>query len=141
VPIRRELRWLYPIDWPQISREVRFRRAGGRCQHCGRPHGAELRCLPDGRWFDNETGTWRDAAGAEAAWPDVVEATRIRRTRVVLAACHRNHDPSDNRPRNLVALCQRCHLLHDRHEHRRRARITVLLRRAIGDLFLGRYRI
>jgi len=124
-----------------IRREVRFRRAGGRCHHFGRLHGAQVRCLPDGRWFDDEAGTWRDAAGAEAAWPDVVEATRIRRIRVVLAACHRNHDPSDNGARNLVALCQRCHPAHDRAEHRRRARVTVLLRRALGDLLLGGYRI
>jgi hypothetical protein len=36
MPIKPELRWFYPIDWPQISRHVRFERAGGRCQGCGR---------------------------------------------------------------------------------------------------------
>lgn len=25
---------------------------------------------------------------------------------------------TDNRPENLAALCQRCHLLHDREQHR-----------------------
>ncbi|MET0527755.1 MAG: hypothetical protein ABW003_05310, partial [Microvirga sp.] len=24
------------IDWPQLSAEIRFRRAGGRCEACGR---------------------------------------------------------------------------------------------------------
>ena len=57
-----------------------------------------------------------------------------------LAACHRDHDPANNDPDNLAAWCQRCHLLHDRSEHQRRAAITVLLRRAMGDLFLGDYR-
>jgi hypothetical protein len=38
------------------------------------------------------------------------------------------------------ALCQRCHLLHDRPHHRVQARLTVLMRRALGDLFLGPYR-
>ena len=52
MPIRAEMRWFYPIDWPQISRHVRFERAGGVCQGCGRPHGEIIRCLPDGRWFD-----------------------------------------------------------------------------------------
>ncbi len=28
MPIRAEMRWFYPIDWPQISRHVRFERAG-----------------------------------------------------------------------------------------------------------------
>ena len=37
-------------------------------------------------------------------------------TKVFLAAAHLNHDPGDNRPRNLRAFCQRCHMLHDREE-------------------------
>ena len=41
MPINRELRWFYPIDWPEISRRVRFERAGGVCEGCGRPHGAD----------------------------------------------------------------------------------------------------
>ena len=53
MPINRELRWFYPIDWPEISRRVRFERAGGVCEGCGRPHGETVRCLPDGRWFDS----------------------------------------------------------------------------------------
>jgi hypothetical protein len=32
---------------------------------------------------------------------------QVRTTRVVLATAHRDHDPTNNRPRNLVALCQR----------------------------------
>jgi hypothetical protein len=31
MPIRAEMRWFYPIDWPQLSRHVRFERAGGIC--------------------------------------------------------------------------------------------------------------
>ena len=34
-------RYFYPIDWPQISHWVRFVRAKGCCQACGRPHGAD----------------------------------------------------------------------------------------------------
>jgi hypothetical protein len=41
--------------------------------------------------------------------------------------------------RNLKSLCQRCHLIHDRPRHLAQRRITYLLRRAIGDLFLGPY--
>lgn len=140
MPINRRYRWFYPIDWPQISRVVRFERAHGRCQHCGRPHGVRIRCLKDGRWFDEDTRSWRDGRGQPAAWPDIVEYAGVRMTRVVLAACHRDHDPTNNRPGNLLALCQRCHMLHDRAEHRRRFRITILMRRALGDLFLGTYR-
>jgi hypothetical protein len=58
---------------------------------------------------------------------------------VVLATAHLDHNPANNRPRNLKSLCQRCHLIHDRPPHLARRRITDLLRRALGDLFLGLY--
>jgi hypothetical protein len=63
----------------------------------------------------------------------------VRFTRVVLATAHRNHDTSDNSDANLAALCQRCHMLHDRPEHRRRRWLTLFSRKASGDLFRGPY--
>jgi len=42
MPIRPELRPLYPPHWRELSSHVRFERAGGRCQRCGRPHLARL---------------------------------------------------------------------------------------------------
>ncbi len=49
------------------------------------------------------------------------------------------HDPTNNDASNLAALCQRCHILHDKPEHLRRRRLTYLARRALGDLFTGPY--
>ena len=63
----------------------------------------------------------------------------VRTTRVVLAAAHRNHDTSDNRGVNLIAVCQRCHMNHDRPEHKRRRWRTLFRRKAAGDLFGGPY--
>jgi hypothetical protein len=139
MPIRRELRELYPAHWHALSRRVRFERAGGVCQGCGRPHGCTVRCLPDGRWFDPEQNTWRDRRGRSARWPDLEHLLQLRTTRVVLAAAHLDHDPTNNGLRNLRSLCQRCHLIHDRPYHLAQRRITYLLRRAAGDLFLGPY--
>jgi len=68
-----------------------------------------------------------------------VETAELRQTRVVLAAAHLDHDPRNNRQRNLKSLCQRCHMIHDRPHHLAQRRITYLLRRALGDLFLGPY--
>ncbi len=67
------------------------------------------------------------------------EAVRVRRTLVVLATAHLDHDPGNNAPRNLKSLCQRCHMIYDRPYHLARRRITYLLRQALGDLFLGPY--
>ena len=61
--------------------------------------------------------------------------------RVAVITGDRRGDRFDNRSRNLKAFCQRCHMLHDRPEHQRRRLLTLRMRKAIGDLFLGPYRI
>jgi len=55
------------------------------------------------------------------------------------AAITYTHDPTNNRPSNLKAFCQRCHMLHDRPEHQRRRWFTLFRRKALGDLYQGRY--
>jgi hypothetical protein len=143
MPIRRQYRWLYPIDWPQLSAAIRFGRAKGRCEQCRRPHGRLVFHLGDGRWWDDEAGTWRNGQGrallrfTQRAPSPNDEA--VRTTKVVLATAHLDHDPGNNTLRNLKAFCQRCHMLHDREEHRRRRHNAHRMRKALGDLFLGRY--
>ena len=63
MPIRPQFKWLYPIDWPQLSAVIRFQRAKGRCEECGRPHGREVQHLGDGRWWDDDKQTWRNGRG------------------------------------------------------------------------------
>jgi hypothetical protein len=60
-------------------------------------------------------------------------------TKVGLAAAHRDHDTANNAHGNFAAFCQRCHLIHDRPEHRRRGWCTLFRRKAQGDLFGGPY--
>lgn len=146
MPIRAEHRWLYPIDWPEISRIVRFKRAGGRCEHCRRPHGRHVAQLvgAEGVWWDGEILAWCDGRGRPLRrQPRFVTLDAIRMTRkpVYLATAHLNHDPTYSGPRwrNLAALCQRCHMIHDAAEHRRRRWWNAFRVRAIGDLFSGLY--
>jgi len=135
MPIMAEHRWLYPIDWPELSRLIRFGRANGRCEHCGRPHGARVFHLGDGRWWDADRRQWRDGRGRRIRAPGEGVAAIVRVTRVYIACAHLNHDPTDNAWRNLAALCQRCHMVHDAAEHRRRRWLNAFRRRALGDLF------
>ena len=143
MPIRREHRYFYPIDWKQLSAVIRFVRAGGRCEGCGRPHLQDVQHLGDGRWWDGEAERWRDGRGRLVRRvlpaPEKMVAGTVKVTRVVLATAHRNHDTADNSGVNLAAFCQRCHMLHDRTEHQRRRRLTVRARKAIGGLFSGLY--
>ncbi|KQT53330.1 hypothetical protein ASG62_25175 [Aureimonas sp. Leaf427] len=52
MPIKPEMRGFYPIDWPQLSASIRFRRAGGRCEQSKRPHKQLVCQLADGRWYE-----------------------------------------------------------------------------------------
>ena len=140
MPIRSEVRWLYPLDWPQLSAVIRFERAKGRCETCGRPHGQIIRHLGDGRWWDEALQSWRNPRGRPLPRLGGGTALAAMLTKVVLATAHLDHDPTNNRPKNLKALCQRCHLMHDRVEHQRRRWLTLHMRKALGDLFLGPYR-
>jgi hypothetical protein len=132
MPIRREHRYFYPIDWRELSAAIRFRRAGGSCEGCGRPHGQTVYHLGDGRWWDAGMGAWRDG-------PTIDDLGVVRATRVVLAAAHRDHNTANNTNANLAAFCQRCHMNHDRPEHKRRRWRTLFRRKANGDLFQGPY--
>lgn len=142
MPIKREFRWLYPIDWPQLTAAIRFVRAKGRCERCDRPHGELITHLGDGRWWDATRACWKDGDGKILArMPALADGIyAVKTTRVFLATAHMDHDPSNNRARNLKAFCQRCHLLNDRREHQRRRWLTLHMRKAAGDLFLGIYR-
>jgi hypothetical protein len=141
MPIRASLRWFYPIDWPQLSREIRFIRAKGRCETCARRHKDKILCLPDGRWFDQAGSCWLDGHGRKCLAPWGPDLDQLRATRVILAAAHLDHDPANSAPSNLKSLCQRCHMLHDRPHHLAQRRLTYLRRWAIGDLFTGLYAV
>src|SRR5215207_5536663 len=139
MPIRPQLRWFYPIDRRELSFVIRFERAQSRCERCRRPHGqVVVTHLGDGRWWDEAEGAWRNGRGRKLCRlpaPDLIPS--LRQTRVALATAHLDHDPTNNHPRNLKALWQRCHMIHDRDEHLRRRTVTYRARRAVGDLFTG----
>lgn len=85
-----------------------------------------------------EPGRWRDGWGRRIRIEiggDIIG--HARRTRVVLAAAHRDHDTSDNADGHLAAFCQRCHMIHDRPEHKRRRWRTLFRRKAWGTCSVG----
>ena len=135
MPIRAENRWLYPIDWTQVSHAVRFERAGARCERCARPHLHHVSHRGDGRWWDSARGCWRSDRGKRVGGRGDIALSGIRTTYVVLACAHLDHDPGNNAPANLAALCQRCHMIHDAAEHRWQRWWNVFRRCAVRDLF------
>ena len=96
MPIRPENRSRYPADWPEISRGIRFERAGSRCEctgQCG---------LHKGRRCTERNG----------------EAAEWAKGTVILTVAHLDHQPENCGEENLLACCQKCHLRIDRQHHR-----------------------
>ena len=211
MPIRPSQRWFYPIDWTELSYAVRFERARGACERCGRRHGETVWHLSrtevagrrglwwDANWMERPAAEWMECPLAKAerlgsgegdqidlfpsvpcsGHPPILHASRgagrgawrcekgralgphhlpppddlarlhtqlafwtglertdwPRRSLVVLACCHLDHDPTNCRDANLAALCQHCHLEHDRADNMRRRQAGMGARRSgtIGE--------
>jgi hypothetical protein len=63
------------------------------------------------------------------AFRDVFAFGPMRRIRVILTVAHLNQTPGDDRPENLKALCQWCHLHLDRQFHLKNARETRMTKK------------
>lgn len=130
MPIRPSERHRYPKDWKSVRQRI-LERAGHRCEFCGVENGAIGRRKRDGS-FERLQGMEAESAAFDS----------IRLTRIVLTIAHLDHTPENNANDNLRALCQRCHLAHDRPHHLRNARLTRLCkldsaRPILADLQLG----
>ncbi len=104
----------YPSDWAPFSRQIRFERAGSRCEcvgECGL-HGPSL--------FSQAARRCVEVNGAPAKWA---------KGKIVLTVAHLNAKggpcscaPLCATPDHVKAMCQRCHLRYDveRHVEQRR---------------------
>jgi len=120
MPIRPCDRDRYSKDWKSVRARIR-ERAGHRCEFCGIENGSIGRRRRDGS-FERWEGTEAEVGALEG----------VRLTRIVLTIAHLDHRPENNDDSNLRALCQRCHLLHDREQHLQNARDTRLGRLDAG---------
>jgi hypothetical protein len=122
MPIRADLRQFYGREWREITRPRILARAGDRCELCGKPNHRHLYVFPvpaDQVWaYRRYADTWHSCThnGLKANFQ--LCGREARRIRVVLTIAHLNHQPGDDRDQNLKALCQWCHLNHDRKQHR-----------------------
>lgn len=140
MPIKPENRALYPANWKKEIRPAALERAGHKCQHCDVPNYAVARWA-NGTWqIDSERIESFAMSKVEAAINNDVcewEPGDPKWIVIVLTIAHLNHDPTDNRPENLRALCQRCHLKWDAMLHKTNSYNTRRKHKAHGDLFSG----
>ncbi len=127
MPIRPENRDRYPASWGEISRRIRFDRAGGQCEcegECGTDHEAEF----DDVFVPADGGPTR--CQAEHDWPHPITDSFV-----VLTVAHLDHTPENCDDANLVAMCQRCHNRYDAPTRRQGIRDREIIRTGQTDLF------
>lgn len=132
----------YPFNWRNISARIRYDRAQGRCEWCGKPKDMRVLVGAQGSWADDQ-GRWFDRFGkplpGPAPWPPrewwehVIrtggEPPQIRGALVVLQTAHLDHNPRNCADDNLAALCQFCHAEYDADQRVWSGEITRDLRR------------
>jgi hypothetical protein len=60
------------------------------------------------------SGNRCELCGANNGQPNPISGSKV-----VLTVAHLDHDIGNNNPENLKHLCQRCHLNHDKEQHRK----------------------
>lgn len=111
MPIRPEWRKYYGKDWHALRMRI-LARAKHRCEECQVPDRLTVLRGQGNSWKDLRNGHWYSPDGlAPKCW------SHRRMVTIVLTVAHLNHDPQDNRPENLRALCQWCHLNYDKLHH------------------------
>lgn len=106
----------YRPDWSSIRRQI-LDQADNHCEWCGLRNGIKgKRDVLGNFWLNQSIAKLSYAERVRLFAPD----SRI--FRVVLTIAHLDQDRRNNDPANLRALCQRCHLNHDRRARAHTAR-------------------
>ena len=142
MPIRKEFRQFYGREWREVIRPRILERAGAACEQCKAPDRIIVARYPEypGWWFNVDTGAAVDPQGHEqfrvraSEMPDIENAHLVK---IVLTVAHLDRVPGHDTDDNLRALCQRCHLHHDRAQHTASSKETRLKRKDAARPILG----
>ena len=93
----------YPDNWLTEIRPTILTRDKFKCKHCGVKDRSHYVLRPSGEPFYIETEDIQ-----------LSKKSGLKVKRVVLTIAHLDQDTYNNDYNNLAALCQRCHLAHDK---------------------------
>ena len=119
----------YPQNWRDISKHIRYERAGNKCEWCGIPNRELItrRLSNPYQWqIVSEEGAWMQ--DEDWSGPYVTVTLTVAHLGIDYPDGRKGnpHDKMDVRDDNLAALCNRCHLVHDLEEHKVNAKETRL---------------
>lgn len=139
----------YPPNWKTEIRPRILARAGNCCERCKVPN---YKVILRGLWEvkgeiipvyqDDDTGKIYSAIDGTHLGDDYVGevwqfGAKQTITRVILTIAHVGQDksPMNAKEEDLLALCQRCHLLEDKEHHATKRRETINRKKKQIDLF------
>lgn len=167
MPIHERIKQFYPDNWDAIRGLVLQRATmrmhrhsffGGptceesafitgieQCEKCSVSH-AGIAYRNKDFWFGSVVGAELAAVDQRGVIIERMDNRPMpddaREVNIVLTVAHLNHDPTDNSPDNLAALCQKCHLEYDNRpeeiERRKKVYSELLGQQVIGDLGVRR---
>lgn len=133
---------LYPINWLSEIRPSILKRANNCCENCrvenyeyvfrgiinrNQPNEKEVYQDNSGRVFDAENGTLLFKSEFADIYP-LSGNPNQKAIKIILTIAHLDHDITNNDPHNLKALCQKCHLGHDKEYHKHKRRLNKSLK-------------
>lgn len=119
----------YPKDWKSVIRPRILKLAGNRCEGCGVKNGEIIfrgTIYDDGiEVYQTANGNIYSAHNSRLLYREnftipvepISGDPEQKAIKVILTVSHQDHDISNNDDSNLKALCQKCHLRHDRVLH------------------------
>lgn len=118
----------YAPNWKTEIRPRILTRAKNRCEQCGLENYSHI--IRHKRYpevcliYDPDEMAYR-LRGELVRLSELPDGFDDRpEIRVILTIAHLDHDKSNNADDNLKALCQRCHLIHDKTQHTQNAKKT-----------------
>lgn len=132
----------YPDNWRKEIRPAILLRANYQCEFCGV---GKYKYIFRG-YLGDDTEVYQDAEGIiyDANNSAILFLFDFEKTitpkgkgrviKVVLTVAHIDHNINNNDPANLKALCQRCHLIHDKHQHMKSRRETINRKKGLIEL-------
>jgi hypothetical protein len=117
----------YPKDWKTVIRPKILKRENNCCKFCGVENNRLI------HRYGKEKDEWE-------YWPEGMQSEvwsleGLKSTKIVLTISHLDHDTTNNDYKNLAALCQKCHLSHDKEHHMKNSKETNRAKKGLQNLF------
>lgn len=119
MPIKPENKHLYPDNWKTEIRPSILERANNCCEFCG-----------------VQNYSFRYKFDHDEILPPNSNVSLKQYSKIVLTIAHLDHNPTNNHPDNLKALCQKCHLNYDKEQHMYNSALTRRKKLPTKDMFL-----